>query len=196
MNRAQCGGSGYTGTTCCAAGNTCSTVNPYYFQCVPATSVCLPSFSVVNLFNHAQTSVAGATSTSSTKVTTTSTASSGTTSVPTSSTAIITGATIYTTTSTFVSNATHSQSAYPAATSGACGSWTLVDNVCCPSYCASVNTSESCAVTGLTAAQCNCITPPSADCKSGSMYPEVHAVGANEAWHYSVSGAQLRKDTC
>lgn len=199
INRAQCGGSGYTGATCCAAGNTCTTVNPYYYQCVPATSVCVPSFSALNPSNHAQTSATGssATSSSSSKVvTSTSTGSSSTTSVPTTSAATLTGATIYTTTSTFVSNATHSQSAYPAATSGACGSWTLVDNVCCPSYCGSVNTSESCSITGLTAAQCDCTTPPSADCKSGTMYPEVHAVGPSEAWHYSVSAAQPREGTC
>ncbi|KAJ6264590.1 Endoglucanase-4 [Drechslerella dactyloides] len=30
----QCGGSGYTGCTVCAGGSTCSTLNPYYYQCV------------------------------------------------------------------------------------------------------------------------------------------------------------------
>ncbi|KAL1963325.1 hypothetical protein VTN77DRAFT_8446 [Rasamsonia byssochlamydoides] len=34
----QCGGSGYTGPTSCAAGSTCSTQNAYYAQCVPATA--------------------------------------------------------------------------------------------------------------------------------------------------------------
>ncbi|KAK4210159.1 glycosyl hydrolase family 61-domain-containing protein [Rhypophila decipiens] len=30
----QCGGSGYTGPTACAAGSSCSVLNPYYAQCV------------------------------------------------------------------------------------------------------------------------------------------------------------------
>ncbi|KAI1847498.1 hypothetical protein JX266_006350 [Neoarthrinium moseri] len=30
----QCGGSGWTGATACASG-TCSTINPYYYQCLP-----------------------------------------------------------------------------------------------------------------------------------------------------------------
>jgi hypothetical protein len=34
----QCGGTGYTGVTCCAAGSSCSTINPYYYQCVPVTT--------------------------------------------------------------------------------------------------------------------------------------------------------------
>ena len=33
----QCGGTGYTGPTCCAAGSTCVYSNPYYSQCLPST---------------------------------------------------------------------------------------------------------------------------------------------------------------
>jgi endo-1,4-beta-xylanase len=31
----QCGGQGYTGSTTCASGNTCTYSNPYYSQCIP-----------------------------------------------------------------------------------------------------------------------------------------------------------------
>lgn len=99
-------------------------------------------------------------------------------------TATFSGATDYTThLATPTTTSTHTQAAYPAATAGSCGSWTLVENVCCPSYCGSDDTSESCS----TAANCNCTTPPAAMCKSGAMYPEVHSVSNNEAWHYSRS---------
>lgn len=84
----------------------------------------------------------------------------------------------YTTTDTSTV-ASHSQSPYPSIAASSCGSWTLVDNVCCPSYCATDDTSESCTCS-------NCTTPPSADCKSGAMYPEVLTVSTNETWHYSV----------
>ncbi len=96
------------------------------------------------------------------------------------------GATVYTTTSSLLTGsatAKNTQAAYPAATSGACGSWTLVENVCCPSYCGNDDTSSSCS--GL--ASCNCTTPPAEMCKSGTMYPEKLSVSPDEAWHYSVS---------
>ncbi|RFU72635.1 glycoside hydrolase family 5 [Trichoderma arundinaceum] len=35
----QCGGMGYGGPTSCVSGATCSTLNPYYAQCVPATGI-------------------------------------------------------------------------------------------------------------------------------------------------------------
>ena len=31
----QCGGSSYAGPTSCTAGYTCSSYNPYYYQCIP-----------------------------------------------------------------------------------------------------------------------------------------------------------------
>lgn len=89
-----------------------------------------------------------------------------------------TGVSTYTTTDTSTV-ALHSQSPYPSIAASSCGAWTLVDNVCCPSYCATDDTSESCTCS-------DCTTPPSADCKSGTMYPEVHTVSTNETWHYSV----------
>nr|ACH91035.1 cellulase [Talaromyces funiculosus] len=58
----QCGGQGWSGATSCAAGSTCSTLNPYYAQCIPGTA------------------------TSTTLVKTTSSTSVGTTSPPTTTT--------------------------------------------------------------------------------------------------------------
>jgi len=34
----QCGGQGYTGSTTCDSPFVCTVINPYYFQCLPATS--------------------------------------------------------------------------------------------------------------------------------------------------------------
>ncbi|KAI1867382.1 uncharacterized protein JN550_007113 [Neoarthrinium moseri] len=34
----QCGGTGWTGDTSCISGAYCSSVNPYYYQCVPGTA--------------------------------------------------------------------------------------------------------------------------------------------------------------
>ncbi|KAJ5832315.1 hypothetical protein N7474_000626 [Penicillium riverlandense] len=41
----QCGGSSYSGPSCCVSGAACSTVNPYYYQCVPDTAVSTSSSS-------------------------------------------------------------------------------------------------------------------------------------------------------
>ena len=105
-------------------------------------------------------------------------------STPPSSTPIstppVSGSSIYTTSTTISANPAHTQAPYPATNASSCGGWTLVDNVCAPSYCTNNNESESCS------GGCPCGTPPSADCKSGTMYPEVHAVSDDEPWHYSV----------
>ncbi|KAG9105206.1 hypothetical protein FRC07_009503, partial [Ceratobasidium sp. 392] len=34
----QCGGIGYTGSTVCDAGSTCTVINSYYYQCLPGTA--------------------------------------------------------------------------------------------------------------------------------------------------------------
>lgn len=34
----QCGGEGYSGSTSCTSGYTCTSDNPYYYQCVPGTA--------------------------------------------------------------------------------------------------------------------------------------------------------------
>lgn len=98
------------------------------------------------------------------------------------STSAYTGPSEYTTTETSTV-ASHSQSAYPSVDASTCGSWTLVDNVCCPLYCSNQNESSSCdsTCTG------ECVTPSSADCKSGTMWGETLHVTDDEDWHYSVS---------
>lgn len=131
--------------------------------------------------NHLQTT------TTSSKITA---ATSSSTSVKStgSSTSANTGSTKYTTTTAFTV-ASHAQSAYPAATAGSCGDWTLVDNVCCPLYCSNNNESSSCdsSCTG------ECVTPSSADCKSGTMWGETFHVNDTEEWHYSVGHNYLPK---
>lgn len=37
--RGQCGGTGFTGASCCASGSTCSKQNDYYSQCLPGSQV-------------------------------------------------------------------------------------------------------------------------------------------------------------
>ncbi|KAB5546947.1 glycoside hydrolase family 5 protein [Coniochaeta sp. 2T2.1] len=39
----QCGGIGYSGSSNCVAGYTCTSWNPYYYQCYPGTSTSAPS---------------------------------------------------------------------------------------------------------------------------------------------------------
>lgn len=91
--------------------------------------------------------------------------------------------------------ALHSQSAYPSVNDSTCGSWTLVENVCCPLYCSNQNESSTCdsTCTG------ECVTPPAADCMSGTMWGETFHVNDTEDWHYSVRlfyepGAEIHID--
>ncbi|KAF2269510.1 putative swollenin [Lojkania enalia] len=94
-----------------------------------------------------------------------------------------TGPTAYTMTVP-VSTTSHAQSPYPTPTgpNSGCGSWQMTEGVCCPLYDKNDNRSESCS-----SSESNCVTPPAAVCKSGTMYPEVHSVSSNEPWHYSRS---------
>ena len=82
---------------------------------------------------------------------------------------------------------TRLEAAYPAidATTAGCGSWALVDNVCCAQYCSNDNTSESCDKCG-GAGSAQCAAVNSKACVSG-QWPEVHCVGDSEPWHYSRS---------
>ena len=89
--------------------------------------------------------------------------STATGSKPTTATAA-TGVWDYTT-STSIPTLSVAQPAYPSVAASSCGAWTLVDNVCCPSYCLSDNESESC-TSGCTG---GCGSPPSSMCKSGTM---------------------------
>ncbi|KAF4161809.1 hypothetical protein CNMCM6936_002962 [Aspergillus lentulus] len=114
-----------------------------------------------------------------TPATATSTTTGTSPSSPGSSSANTSG---YTTTTVFPSP-TATQNPYPPANASSCGSWALVDNVCCPYYCLSNNESESCtsSCTG------GCGSPDSSMCKSGTMWGEQRTVTSNEDWHYSRS---------
>ncbi|HOU94001.1 MAG TPA: hypothetical protein PLU22_23280, partial [Polyangiaceae bacterium] len=77
------------------------------------------------------------------------------------------------------------QPPYPAIdeAEAGCGSWALVDNVCCAQYCASVPTSESCDACEGTA---DCVAVSSKGSISGK-WPEGRCVTDDEPWHYSRS---------
>ncbi len=76
------------------------------------------------------------------------------------------------------------QAPYPEADPEDCGAWALVDNVCCAQYCSDDNMSEACTECGVDSE--TCVTVNSKACKSGK-WPEVHALAADEPWHYSRS---------
>ncbi|KAI0147715.1 hypothetical protein GGR57DRAFT_243062 [Xylariaceae sp. FL1272] len=72
----QCGGIGYTGSTVCTTGATCTSANPYYYQCVPGTAAATTT-----------TAAIPTTTTTSVKTTTTTQATTTkTTSLPSSTT--------------------------------------------------------------------------------------------------------------
>jgi len=74
---------------------------------------------------------------------------------------------------------------HPDADPAVCGAWALVDNVCCAQYCSTDDTSESCtSCGGPGSASC---TPVNAKACVSGQWPEVHAVGTDEPWHYSRS---------
>ena len=79
----------------------------------------------------------------------------------------------------------HEQAPYPEADPSDCGSWTLVENVCCAQYCADDDRSESCTECGGNESQ-SCVAVDAKACKSGK-WPEVHSVSDDEPWHYSRS---------
>ncbi|KAH8812782.1 swollenin [Xylogone sp. PMI_703] len=169
---AQCGGINFTGATCCQAPLQCVVINDFYYQCQQPSSTVATSSRTTTTARSSSTTTSGrgSSTTSSTRTTT----SAGP--PPPGS--------IYTT-SVAIPTTSHNQSPYPSAAANSCGAWSLVDNVCCPAYCENVLTSEDC---DYPASQCgSCISPPSADCKSGTMYNETTSVGDNEDWHYSRS---------
>jgi hypothetical protein len=68
---------------------------------------------------------------------------------------------------------------------GSCGSWALIDNVCCGQYCIDDPMSESCAKCGGPGSPlCQVISGKA--CQSGK-WPEMHEVSLEEPWHYSRS---------
>ncbi|KAI1266187.1 carbohydrate esterase family 16 protein [Xylariaceae sp. FL1019] len=70
----QCGGIGYTGSTVCTTGATCTSANAYYYQCVPGTAAATT------------TTAANPTTTNTSVKTTTTTQATTTTSLPSSTT--------------------------------------------------------------------------------------------------------------
>ncbi|KAK3325110.1 1, 4-beta cellobiohydrolase [Apodospora peruviana] len=86
----QCGGIGFTGSTCCAAGNYCYAQNPYYSQCLPGTATTTAGATTTTT-----TSKTSSTSTSTTsKASSTSTTTNGgaITTISTSTTTAAAGA--------------------------------------------------------------------------------------------------------
>ncbi len=77
------------------------------------------------------------------------------------------------------------QAPYPEADPSDCGSWRLVENVCCAQYCADDDTSESCTACGGNDAEL-CEAVDAKACMSGK-WPETHAVSDDEPWHHSRS---------
>ncbi|EPS39620.1 hypothetical protein H072_6567 [Dactylellina haptotyla CBS 200.50] len=95
----QCGGIGWTGATNCVAGAACSTLNPYYAQCLSASGQQTTTTTTTRTTTPA-TTTARTTTTSSTTTSRTTTTSSRTT-TPTSTTRTTTpGSTTRTTTTT------------------------------------------------------------------------------------------------
>jgi len=81
---------------------------------------------------------------------------------------------------------TRREAPYPTIDAKAgCGSWALVDNVCCAQYCNDDTSSESCDQCG-GPGSARCVAASSKGCVSG-QWPEVHCVGDNEPWHASRS---------
>lgn len=80
---------------------------------------------------------------------------------------------------------TRHEAPYPAidAATAGCGSWALVDNVCCAQYCSNDPLSESCDKCAGTSL---CVPVNSKGCVSGE-WPEGRCIGDNETWHYSRS---------
>ncbi|KAF3385105.1 putative 1,4-beta-D-glucan cellobiohydrolase C [Penicillium rolfsii] len=83
----QCGGSGYMGSTVCTASATCSTQNPYYAQCIPATAG--GAGTTTSTTSTSKTTIVTTTATATTK-----TSSGGTTTAPTTSAPTTTAPTV------------------------------------------------------------------------------------------------------
>ncbi|KAJ5671268.1 hypothetical protein N7507_000395 [Penicillium longicatenatum] len=75
----QCGGSGWSGSTVCTAQATCSTLNPYYAQCVSATATASTSTTTKTTLS---TTTSSTTTKTSTGTTTTKTSTGTTTTAP------------------------------------------------------------------------------------------------------------------
>ncbi|KAK2596076.1 hypothetical protein N8I77_013583 [Diaporthe amygdali] len=79
----QCGGTGWTGSTCCASGSTCNLVNQYYSQCLPGSAASSSaSTSKTTSAATSSTSKVSTSSASTSKASTTSASSATTSSKP------------------------------------------------------------------------------------------------------------------
>ncbi|KDQ10583.1 glycoside hydrolase family 6 protein [Botryobasidium botryosum FD-172 SS1] len=61
----QCQGIGYSGSTACATGNTCTRMNDYYFQCLPGSQSSTTTSSSTRTSSKPQSATSGTTSTTS-----------------------------------------------------------------------------------------------------------------------------------
>ncbi|KAJ3095663.1 hypothetical protein HK100_005762 [Physocladia obscura] len=131
----QCGGTQWTGTTCCVSGAVCSGSTSYY-QCVPGTSSTTQT----------STTVPTTTTTTTTKTTTTTTAAASTTTTTTTSATKTTTTTLVPSSSTTTTSATTAKStatttaANCAVKYGECGGIGWTGATCCvSSTCTFVN---------------------------------------------------------
>ncbi|KAH3681293.1 hypothetical protein WICPIJ_007754, partial [Wickerhamomyces pijperi] len=133
----QCGGTTWSGNTNCVSGYYCSSMNDWFFQCVPGTSadqVFGKTSSVVTTTSTTSASTSKTTSSTSTSTFTSKTASS----TPTTSTTSTSTSTSSTAT---ITNNDSNTSAAPNTAYGQCGGTTWSGNTNCVSgyYCSSMN---------------------------------------------------------
>lgn len=76
----QCGGIGWSGSTCCASGSACNKVNDYYSQCLPGSAA--SSSTTAATTSKTTTTAAPSSTTTTSKVSTTSAGSATTSSKP------------------------------------------------------------------------------------------------------------------
>lgn len=69
QNSGQCGGTGFSGSTCCASGSVCSYSNEYYSQCLPGTASS-SSAAVTSATTSSKASASSTAASTSTKATT------------------------------------------------------------------------------------------------------------------------------
>lgn len=62
---AQCGGTSWSGSTCCASGSVCTYSNAFYSQCLPGTATSSTTVSVVTTTSKASSTTTKSTTTSS-----------------------------------------------------------------------------------------------------------------------------------
>ncbi|KAF3939201.1 hypothetical protein ABW19_dt0204285 [Dactylella cylindrospora] len=161
----QCGGIGWTGATTCVDGYYCSSLNPYYSQCLPGSggtsvatatsSTTLPASTTSRTTTSSSTTSLRTTTTS--RTTLSSTRTSSTTSRTTSRTTLSTSTTSRATTSTStVSRTTTSSTTTPVVSttsSGPAPSGTAIRGVTAPVYHKYLQNSNGVAILGPEASQ-------------------------------------------